>query len=204
MPWFPDFVSAVQLARQQSRAAGQADPVSQYLAALQHGETQTLEAVWPGELVVHDPRAGRVSGHRQLRAFVKRNQDWLSEHRARIETIASTRVDGRAVVELLAHVSAGRDFIDWPVAVVAESAGDRSVVFRTYCSQWPVDRQRHVRSPILQPREVGLPAVVSGFLDALAAGDAQAAANAFARTGYFRESLPMLDAHTGTAELRSF
>ena len=27
MPWFPDFVGAVELARQQTRAAGQADPV---------------------------------------------------------------------------------------------------------------------------------------------------------------------------------
>ena len=204
MPWFPDFVNAVHLARQQSRAAGQADPVSQYLTALQQGDTQALEAVWPGELVVHDPRAGRVSGHRELRAFVKRNQDWLAKHHARIETIASTRVEGRAVVELLAHVSQGRDIIDWPVAVVAESPGDRSVVYRTYCSQWPVDRQRHVRSPILQPREIGLPAVVSGFLDALAAGDAQAAVSAFTQTGYFRESLPTLDAHHGAAELRSF
>ena len=57
MPWFPDFVNAVH---QQSRAAGQADPVTLYLAALQQGDTQALETVWPGELVVHDPRAGRV------------------------------------------------------------------------------------------------------------------------------------------------
>lgn len=34
MPWFPDFVSAVELARQQTRAAGRADPVAQYFAAL--------------------------------------------------------------------------------------------------------------------------------------------------------------------------
>ena len=204
MPWFPDFVNAVELARQQSRAADQADPVTQYLTALQQGDTQALETVWPGELVVHDPRAGRVSGHRQLEAFVKRNQDWLAEHQARIETIASTRVDGRAVVELLAHVSQGRDDIDWPVAVVAESSGDRSVVFRTYCSQWPMDRQPHVRSPILQPREIGLPTVVARFLGALAAGDAEAAVGVFAPTGYFRESLPELGAHRGTAELRSF
>jgi hypothetical protein len=27
MPWFPDFVSAAELARRQTRAAGQADPV---------------------------------------------------------------------------------------------------------------------------------------------------------------------------------
>jgi limonene-1,2-epoxide hydrolase len=204
MPWFPDFVNAVELARRQSRAADQADPVTQYLTGLQQGDTQALETVWPGELVVHDPRAGRVSGHRQLEAFVKRNQDWLAEHHARIETIASTCADGRAVVELLAHVSQGRDDIDWPVAVVAESPGDRSVVFRTYCSQWPMDRQRHVRSPILQPREIGLPTVVARFLGALAAGDAEAAVSVFAPTGYFRESLPTLAAHRGTAELRSF
>jgi hypothetical protein len=70
MPWFPDFVNAVELARQQSRAADHADPVTQYLTALQQGDTQALETVWPGEMVVHDPRAGRVSGHRQLEAFV--------------------------------------------------------------------------------------------------------------------------------------
>jgi len=34
MRWFPDFVSAAQLARRQTRAAGQADPVGQYLTAL--------------------------------------------------------------------------------------------------------------------------------------------------------------------------
>ena len=34
MPWFPDFASAVELARRQTRAAGLADPVGQYFAAL--------------------------------------------------------------------------------------------------------------------------------------------------------------------------
>lgn len=34
MPWFPDFASAVELVRQQTRAAGLADPVSQYVQAL--------------------------------------------------------------------------------------------------------------------------------------------------------------------------
>jgi len=34
MPWFPDFAGAVELARKQTRAAGQADPVGQYFTAL--------------------------------------------------------------------------------------------------------------------------------------------------------------------------
>ena len=40
------------------------------------------------------------------------------------ETVASTVVGGRAVVELLAHLAGdGRD-LAWPVAVVAESPDD--------------------------------------------------------------------------------
>ena len=35
MPWFPDFVNAAELARKQTRAAVQADPVGQYIAALE-------------------------------------------------------------------------------------------------------------------------------------------------------------------------
>ena len=40
MPWFPDFVSAVELARIQTRAEGQADPVTQYLTALNNSDAR--------------------------------------------------------------------------------------------------------------------------------------------------------------------
>jgi hypothetical protein len=43
MPWFPDFASAIELARRQTRAAGQADPVAQYLTALSERDTAALE-----------------------------------------------------------------------------------------------------------------------------------------------------------------
>ena len=55
MPWFPDFVGAVELARRQTRAAGLADPVGQYFTALNKGDTHVLETAWPGEVVVYDP-----------------------------------------------------------------------------------------------------------------------------------------------------
>ena len=70
MPWFPDFTSAVELARRQTQAAGHADPVAQYFAALNQGDTRVLETVWPGEVVVYDPRAGEIRGHKELREFV--------------------------------------------------------------------------------------------------------------------------------------
>ena len=105
MPWFPDFVGAVELVRRQTRAEGEADPVRAYLDALNNGDSRALQDSWPGEVVVYDPRAGEVHGQRQLRQFVHRNQVWLAERNARIETVAATCVNGRAVVELLAHLT---------------------------------------------------------------------------------------------------
>ncbi|HEY7815700.1 MAG TPA: nuclear transport factor 2 family protein, partial [Nakamurella sp.] len=172
MPWFPDFANALELARRQTRAAGRADPVGRYLATLTGGDTPALETVWPGEVVVHDPRAGEVRGHRQLRRFVRQNNVWLAERHARIETVAATCADGRAVVELLAHLDDRGRSVAWPVAVVAESPAEESVVFRTYCSQWPVDGRRHHRPPILGPGAVEPGDVVGRYLTALASGDA--------------------------------
>ena len=135
MPWFPEFYSAVELARRQTRAAGLDDPVGQYFTALNTGDVRVLETVWPGEVVVFDPRAGEIRGHRQLRKFVRQNQQWLAERQARIETVAATSTGGRAVVELLAHLDdGGRQGVAWPVAVVAESPEDSSVVFRTFAA----------------------------------------------------------------------
>lgn len=96
MPWFPDFASAVELARRQTRAAGQADPVVQYFMALNKGDTHALETVWPGEVVIYDPRAGQVRGHRHVRQFVSRNLSWLAGLHARTETVASTVAGGGA------------------------------------------------------------------------------------------------------------
>ncbi len=203
MPWFPDFASAVELARGQTRASGHADPVGRYFAALNEGDARTLETIWPGEVVVFDPRAGEVRGHKQLRRFVGENKSWLAERHARIETVASTSAGGRAVVELLARLDDRQDAA-WPIAVVAESPDDRSVVFRTYCSQWPVDGRRHFRAPVLEPGPASAPDVVARYQAALDAGDTDAIVSTFAPDGYLREPIGPHYSHRGAAELRSF
>ena len=204
MPWFPDFVGAVELARRQTRAAGMADPVGQYFMALNEADPDALETVWPGEVVVYDPHAGEVRGHRELRNFVRRNQSWLAGRHARTETVASIAVGGRAVVALLAYLAHdGRD-LAWPVAVVAESPDDRSVVFRTYCSQWPVEGRRPLRPPILEPGPAHPGDVVGRYQAALDVGDADAVVTTFAPDGYFRGPFGPHHDHRGTAELRSF
>jgi ketosteroid isomerase-like protein len=204
MPWFPEFASAVELARRQVRTAGQADPVAQYLTALDDGDPAELEDVWPGEVVVHDPRAGEIRGHRALRRFVRENRALWSERQARVETGAATCSDGRAVVELLVHLAGDGAELSWPVAVVAESPDDRSVVFRTYCSQEPVDGRRHLRPPILAPGSARPGGVVGSYHAALDAGDVDAIVATFSPDGYYREPVGPDATHRGAAELRSF
>ncbi|MET1007721.1 MAG: nuclear transport factor 2 family protein [Propionibacteriaceae bacterium] len=204
MPWFPDFVSAVELARSETRNAGRDDPVGLYFRALNTGNAEALESAWPGEVVVYDPRAGVVRGHRELRQFVQHNQTLLTERRARIETVAATSIGGRAVVELLAHLDYQGRQVAWPVAVVAVCPDDSSVVFRTYCSQWPVDGRRHVRPAILGPGVTRPPAVVAHYQEALESGDVEALISAFAVNGYVREPIGDHYTHRGSAELREY
>jgi hypothetical protein len=204
MPWFPDFANAAELARLQTRAAGQADPVAEYLTVLESGDVHALETVWPGEVVVLDPRAGEIRGHSALRRFVRANQAWLAEHQARVETVASTRAGGRAVVELLAHLVGREGETDWPVAVVAESRDDWSVVFRTYCSQWPVDGRRHVRPPILESEVAAPSGVVGRYLTGLSGGDVDGLLRTFAADAVYREPIGQHSVHRGTRELGTF
>ena len=163
MPWFPDFLGAAELARRQGRAAGQAHLVGRYLAALNSGRTQPLEDVLAyrgGRL--RPPGGGTVRGHRQLRQFVKRSKSLLAERHARTETIAATVVGNRVVVvELLAHLAYEGREVEWPVAVVADSLEDRSVVFRTYLSERVIDGRQHLRAPILPVDDVPLADIVN-------------------------------------------
>ncbi|MFI5695369.1 nuclear transport factor 2 family protein [Kribbella sp. NPDC051586] len=204
MPWFPEFSTAIELARRDARAREQADPVAQYLKALYDGGPGVLEKTWPGDVVVHDPRAGVIRGHRELRTFIHDNREWMAAHDARLEVVGSITVDGRAAVELLVHVLHDGREVAWPVAVVAESLDERSVEFRTYCSQWPVDGLQHLRPAFLEVGAVETTDVVARHLEALAGGDADSIVKSFEPDGYLQEPIGPDNLHRGTAELRAF
>jgi limonene-1,2-epoxide hydrolase len=203
MPWFPDFVSAVELARRETRVAGQADPVGQYVAALNTGDARALDTTWPSEVVVYDPH-GEVRGHKQLRRFVRRSQSLLAERHARTETVATTVVGTRAVVELLAHLTSDGQEVAWPVAIVAESVDDRSAVFRSYFSRLAVEGRRYIRPSLLEQGPADPGDVAGRYQGALEAGDIEAAVSTFAPDGYLREPIGPPFEHHGAHELRSF
>lgn len=205
MPWFPDFANAAELARRDTREVVKADPAAAYLHALNDGGARDLETAWPGQVVVLDPRAGEIRSRRRLRRFVSDNHAWFAAHDARIETVATTYADGRAVLELLVTLT-GDDggSVSWPVAVVAESTSELSIVFRTYCSQWPVEGRRPVRPAILAPGDEHPSGAVAGYQAALDVGDVDAIVAVFGADGYYREPIgPHLE-HRGTGELRAF
>lgn len=97
--------------------------------------------------------------------------------------MAAACAGGRAVVELLAHLDHDGRELAWPVAVVAASPDGRSVVFRTFCSQWPVDGRRRLRRSILEPGDGRPGDVIGRYQAALEAGDADAIVNTFASDG---------------------
>ena len=192
------------MARRDTQDSGRDDPVAQYLQAIEQGDAHRLRTVWPGQVVVNDPLVGEVRGHKELRHFVSRNQSWLSEHHARTETVAATYAGQRAVVELLGSVEQDGQTVSWPIAVVAESPDDRSVVFRTYCSTWPVEGHRHLRPPILDARAHAPDDVVGRYQKAQEGGDIDGILETFQPQGYFREPIGSQAWHRGTDELRVF
>jgi hypothetical protein len=202
MPWLPDFRNAAELARRQTYAAGHADPVGQYIAALTGGDPHAIEDAWPERVVVFDPRAGEVRGHHELRYFVHHSRELLARFGFHgMETRSETVVPGRAAVELLGRVTSDGKERPWPVAIVAESRDD-SVVFRSYFSRLPTEGRHFPRPAILPATDERPGDVVGRHLDALAAGDADGVLATFGPEGYLRETTEQT--HRGGAELRAY
>lgn len=203
MPWLPEINLALERARRAQVRSALTDPVGAFIWAVEGGDPGGIEGAWPVDVVVHDPRDGRIAGHQQFKQFVKTSTAWLTERQARAEPVATTTANGRIVVELLAHTVQDARRIDWPFAAVAEPSADgQAIQLRSDYSQWPLTGRHHQRDPIL-PAEADHPGdVVAEYQAALAAGDAIVAA--FEPDGYFREpSGPQYSVH-GTQALREF
>jgi hypothetical protein len=201
MPWLPDFRNAAELARRETHAAGHADPVGQYIVALTGGDPHAIEDAWPERVVVFDPRAGEVRGHRELKEFVERSHLLLARFQAHAEPAGTIVVPGRAVMELRGEATYEGQRRPWPVAIVAESHDD-SVVFRSYFSRLPTEGRRFPRPAIFDSGSAKPGDVVGRHLAALESGDVEAAVATFGPGGYLRDTTGQT--HRGADELRAY
>lgn len=70
----------------------------------------------PDNLVLEDPRAGRIEGRRELSRSWRVSSRWLAERDARIEWVASTVGEARAVGELVIHLTLEQMSLSLPIA----------------------------------------------------------------------------------------
>ena len=188
--------------------AGHVDPVTEYLTCLDRRETpRALETVWPGEVVVYDPRAGEVRGHRQLRRFVKQNQARLAERHAstRDRRLDDGRRAGgrRAAGAIWTAGRAGRG---------ALAAGRRRRVTRRSVGGvphllQPVAGRRTAPHQAAHPRRRATPIRVTWSVATRRPSTPATptrSSSTFAPDGYFREPSDRDDVHRGARELHAY
>jgi hypothetical protein len=203
MPWLPEFRTALRLAHQTPPTQAPPGAVEEYLSALEAVAPQAASSDVLVTVVVHDPQEGRISGHDDLARFMWDSAAWRERLRARSEPVAATAAEGRAVLELLAHLVVDGRQVALPVAVVAEAGADgHSAEFRIYHSLWPLLGRHQLRPPILGPGGRHPGDVVGRYHAALGAGDAAAIVAVFEPDGYFREPAGPQYTYRGTAELQ--
>jgi hypothetical protein len=104
----------------------------------------------------------------------------------------------------MAHLLVDGRELPWPVAIVAESPDDRSVVFRSYFSRLLFEGRRPLRPAIHQPSPAHPGDVIGRYQAALEAGDTEAVVSTFAADGYYQEPIGPPFVHRGPSQLRSF
>ena len=147
MPWVSEFGYALHMAETGKRIMVGDGTVRRYVDSV-HSGVLSLDDL-PDNLVLEDPRAGRIEGRRELESFMEASSRWLAERDARIEWVASTVGEGRAVGELVIHLTLEQMSLSLPIAVMAERGSNRAE-FRVYYSQWPLLGSHTRRPPILE------------------------------------------------------
>jgi len=129
----------------------------------------------PLDLRIDDPQSGRIVGEGSFEAYRDWSAEWLSVREGRVQAIATTVGEGRAVGEFeLDLAQDGRTFA-LPVAVVVEPDLEAAqLAVRVYHSQWPLLGHHVIRPPLLsRDPNVRESDIVGEYQSALGAGDIQ-------------------------------
>ncbi|MGZ6314071.1 MAG: nuclear transport factor 2 family protein, partial [Candidatus Limnocylindrales bacterium] len=164
------------------------DPTAAYLPALAGGRAEAVLALFSGDPLIDDPRAGRIAGGRAVREFVTAQAKWVREHRAEFELLRTTAGRGLSLTETLAHLTVNGERTELPIAVVGEVPGGSLRALRIYHSNWPLEGRHRLRAPIV-PENPGLilPDIVGAYMEALHSANLEGSMSVFEPDGYFRE-----------------
>ena len=171
---------------------------STYLRCMVAGDVGPLRKILARDVVVHDPRVGRVEGAAVL-PFLEQTQRWLRDHDAELEAVRTTSAGGRAVEESVVRFKR----VELPIAIVAEAGPSGVGSLRIYHSNFPITGGHVERRPILvENPELALPDVAAAYQRALAEGDVDAMLALYEETGTARE--PSAYLYEGKEELRIY
>jgi hypothetical protein len=174
-----------------------------YLGRLLEGDAPAICALFAGEPLIDDPRAGCVEGTRAVEAFVTETAAWLAEHHARIEPVAVTKDHRREVSESVLHLELAGGPWGLPVAVVVEGDGKGASQIRVYHSMWPLIGAHRIRGPLLPPNStMVLGGAVADYMRALALGNLEGILGAYEPDAMFREPSGGEYAFSGAEKLR--
>lgn len=207
MPWMPEvFTAPIAEARRHREAVSANDAIAYYDGILA-GDPDALVRSFAGRPVLEDPRAGRVEGARDFRAFVSETADWLRERDAAVESVALTRTATRTVEEVMLRlIGDGGARGELPVAIVTDRNPDRKIkAIRVYHSLWPITGEHAVRPPLLPAApKLHAEGAAGDYQRALADGDLRAIVATFGPDGYAREPSGGVYVHRGAEGLRKF
>jgi hypothetical protein len=205
MPWAPELFSSPALAAITERRHREQLRSVPFFDGLMTGEMDALIGSFAGEPELHHPVRGRIKGARALERYANETKAWLEERSGTVEDVNVILTSRGGVEEVLIHLDSGEGRVELPVAVAGEhDENHRFAEMRVYYSTAPLIGSRAIRAPVLQPDpDLQAPDVVGEYQRALAAGDVEAAVEAFEPDGYMREPAGPAHTHRGTDELRA-
>lgn len=178
--------------------------ITRYFELVRGGEPQRLQSLFSeNEVLVEDPRAGRVADDAALDEYVSGQPAWLGNSLA--EVVAVTRVPGRTVAEFVIHLERKGGTVPLPVALAADQDDGALAAVRLYYSMWPLRGHHTVRPPLLpEDDNIVMPDVVGLYHDALTKGDLEAILAVFEEDGYAREPAGGSFVYRGQDRLKEF
>lgn len=203
MPWVPELFSAPALAQLEAKRGKKVGDVP-YFDGIAMGEVDALVGSFAGEPRVQHPLRGTIEGEYDFREFVAASERWLREREATVEDVRRVVLERRGFEEVVLHLGSGG--LGLPHAMVADHSPDgRIEELRVYFSTRALTGHRPERSPLLAPDPgVRAPTAVLAYARALAAGDAEAVAEALEAEGYAREPDDVDLVHRGDAAIHAF